>query len=129
MPPFYILFIISDFVPVSIEMVDEPQYPNTNLFPVRPIPASSLALAEIRRRDEIQKLGYCQVGCSEIDGYVLLGGLDRGCVVGISSEEEDDFGLVVSHEEDTLTSRYILLTLRFLVWATGSYAFASRWVS
>ncbi len=34
-------------------------------------------------------------GCSELDDYLLLGGFERGSVVGVSAEEEE-MGLLVS---------------------------------
>lgn len=65
-------------------------------FPLEPLPASTLAAREAARRDEARALGPCRSGCAQLDDYVLLGGgLERGCVVGVSAEEEDAFGLVV----------------------------------
>ncbi|KFA48670.1 hypothetical protein S40293_04532 [Stachybotrys chartarum IBT 40293] len=59
-------------------------------FPLEPIPASVLAEAERKRRDALDELGRCSTGCAELDDHVLLGGgFERGCVVGLSAEEED----------------------------------------
>lgn len=44
----------------------------------------------------MRSLGPCPSGCGDLDGYVLLGGLERGSVVGISAEEEDAVGVTVS---------------------------------
>ena len=63
-------------------------------FPLEPISADILCDLESRRRDEAKALGLCRSGCADIDGYVLLGGLERGSVVGISAEDED-FGVRV----------------------------------
>ena len=63
-------------------------------FPLEPISADVLADLEFRRRDETKALGLCRSGCPDLDGYVLLGGLERGSVVGISAEHED-FGVQV----------------------------------
>lgn len=59
-----------------------------------PIPATVIAELEARRRDANLRLGLCGSGCSEVDEYVLLGGLERGCVVGVSCEDEG-FGVTV----------------------------------
>ncbi|OTA02959.1 hypothetical protein A9Z42_0033700 [Trichoderma parareesei] len=71
-----------------------PQLPK----PSRPKRVSAAALARIekQRRDIVKRLGPCPSGCSDLDGYVLLGGLERGSVVGISAEEEDVAGLTIS---------------------------------
>ncbi|KAK5990993.1 hypothetical protein PT974_09268 [Cladobotryum mycophilum] len=61
-----------------------------------PVPASLLANLEARRRDLVRELGPCRSGCKELDDYILLGGgFERGCVVGISAEDEDGFGMVL----------------------------------
>lgn len=61
---------------------------------LEPIPATIVAENETRRRDENQRLGSCLSGCVELDEYVLLGGLERGSVVGVSAEREE-FGFTV----------------------------------
>ncbi|EHK25047.1 uncharacterized protein TRIVIDRAFT_129829, partial [Trichoderma virens Gv29-8] len=55
--------------------------------------ASALASIEKRRRDFVRSLGPCPSGCHDLDKHVLLGGLERGSVVGISAEDEDGVGL------------------------------------
>lgn len=59
---------------------------------LEPVPAAVLASLERERRGRVAAKGRCTVGCGEVDG-VLLGGLERGVVVGVSSEGE--FGLLV----------------------------------
>lgn len=78
--------------------MDEPPPPSqaSTHFILEPIPASIIAEAETRRRDANRKVGTCRTGCVEVDESVLLGGFERGCVVGMSSEEED-FGTTVSY--------------------------------
>ncbi|PKK43899.1 hypothetical protein CI102_12503 [Trichoderma harzianum] len=68
-----------------------PQAPD----PSRPrlVSASALASIEKRRRDFVRSLGPCPSGCEDLDVYVLLGGFERGSVVGISAEDEDGVGL------------------------------------
>lgn len=56
---------------------------------LEPIPADIVAANERSRRDANHRLGACRCGCPEIDDYALLGGLERGSVVGISSEREE----------------------------------------
>lgn len=65
------------------------------LFSLEPIAASVLADGEARRRSAIKELGACRSGCDDLDDYVLSGGLERGCVVGLSAEEEDEMGVLV----------------------------------
>lgn len=63
-----------------------------------PVPASVLADRELARRKKLrrQKRKWnILTGCREIDEYVLLGGFERGSVVGVSSED-DEMGLLVS---------------------------------
>lgn len=46
-------------------------------------------------------LGPCRSGCEDLDNYVLLaGGFERGSVVGISAEDEDGVGVMVSFAEE-----------------------------
>ncbi|KAF5006745.1 hypothetical protein FDECE_6896 [Fusarium decemcellulare] len=58
-------------------------------FQLEPIPASVLAEREACRRDAAAKLGACITGCAVLDEQVLLGGFERGTVVGISAEDEE----------------------------------------
>ncbi|KAJ4858531.1 hypothetical protein T069G_06798 [Trichoderma breve] len=65
--------------------------------PSRPrlVSASALASTEKRRRDFVRSLGPCPSGCEDLDAYVLLGGFERGSVVGISAEDEDGVGVTL----------------------------------
>ncbi|KAH6894169.1 hypothetical protein B0T10DRAFT_558325 [Thelonectria olida] len=58
-------------------------------FSLEPITAFVLADREVKRRDAAVGLGLCKTGCPELDNYVLLGGLERGSVVGLSAEDEE----------------------------------------
>ncbi|KAK7420651.1 hypothetical protein QQX98_002646 [Neonectria punicea] len=58
-------------------------------FPLEPLSASVLADKEAKRRDAATALGACRTGCSDLDDYVLLGGFERGSVVGLSAEDEE----------------------------------------
>lgn len=58
------------------------------------MPASILAYKERERINRLRSLGLYKSGYDEID-EVLLGGFERGSIVGISSEDEDQFGLQV----------------------------------
>lgn len=72
--------------------------PNSRL---RPVSASALASIEKQRRDFVRGLGPCRSGCEDLDNYVLLaGGFERGSVVGISAEDEDGVGVMVSFAEE-----------------------------
>jgi hypothetical protein len=72
--------------------------------PVEPLPASLLVDRELDRREKLLRKGNLMTGCRELDDYVLLGGFERGCVVGVSAEEEE-MGLVVSSVKDSLPPR------------------------
>lgn len=66
----------------------------------KPISASALASIEKQRRDLVRGLGPCRSGCEDLDDYVLLtGGFERGSVVGISAEDEDGVGMMVSFSD------------------------------
>lgn len=58
-------------------------------FQIEPVSGATLFEEETRRRDALARRGRCLTGCRELDDQVLLGGFERGCVVGISAEEED----------------------------------------
>lgn len=62
---------------------------------VEPLPASLLLDQEVARKETLRRKGNVTTGCSELDDYVLLGGFERGSVVGVSAEEEE-LGLSVS---------------------------------
>ncbi|KAI7779593.1 hypothetical protein LA080_000705 [Diaporthe eres] len=63
-------------------------------FQLEPVSGATLFEQETRRRDALARRGRCLTGCSELDDQVLLGGFERGCVVGVSAEEED-VGLLI----------------------------------
>ncbi|KAK0655885.1 hypothetical protein B0T16DRAFT_451511 [Cercophora newfieldiana] len=54
-----------------------------------PLPASALLDRELTRKQTLWDTGNILTGCVELDEDVLLGGLERGSVVGISAEDED----------------------------------------
>ncbi|KAK4145749.1 uncharacterized protein C8A04DRAFT_10379 [Dichotomopilus funicola] len=56
---------------------------------MEPLPASLLLDHEIARKEALADKGNVMTGCPELDEYVLLGGLERGSVVGVSAEEEE----------------------------------------
>ncbi|OBR08437.1 Fasciclin domain family [Colletotrichum higginsianum IMI 349063] len=65
-------------------------------FPLEPVSAAVLCRRETKRRDAMRARGAVRVGCRELDEEVLLmGGFERGNVVGISSESEQ-MGLLMS---------------------------------
>lgn len=64
-------------------------------FQLEPVSGATLFEQETRRRDALARRGRCLTGCCELDDQVLVGGFERGCVVGVSAEE-DDVGLLVS---------------------------------
>ncbi|KAL7954100.1 hypothetical protein V8C34DRAFT_295293 [Trichoderma compactum] len=74
-----------------------PQAPGPGPGPSQPglVSASALASIEKRRRDFVRSLGPCPSGCEDLDAYVLLGGFERGSVVGISAEDEDGVGVTL----------------------------------
>ncbi|KAL7947172.1 hypothetical protein V8C42DRAFT_316919 [Trichoderma barbatum] len=73
--------------------VHNPQPPDASR--PKPVSAAALAAIEKRRRDLVRSLGPCPSGCKDLDNYVLLGGLERGSVVGLSAEEEDAVGVTL----------------------------------
>ncbi len=64
-------------------------------FPLEPVRGDTLFALEVERKRRLRSRGNVLTGCPELDEYVLLGGLQRGCVVGISAEQEE-MGLLVS---------------------------------
>ncbi|KUI73237.1 hypothetical protein VM1G_08750 [Cytospora mali] len=62
--------------------------------PLDPVSGVTLFEQEKKRRDGLKQRGNCLTGCRELDHEVLLGGFERGCVVGISAEEEE-VGLLI----------------------------------
>ena len=83
-------------------------------FPLEPVSAGILADNEVQRRNEARAFGLVRSGCDELDGYVFLGGLERGGVVGLSAEEES-FGLLVS-KDVFMTPPSIIFHLLCLPW-------------
>ncbi|KAF5704182.1 hypothetical protein FMUND_12654 [Fusarium mundagurra] len=83
-------------------------------FQLEPIPAAILVDKEVKRRDAIVLLGACKTGCKVIDEEVMLGGFERGSVVGISAEDEElgvQLGLqTLAHSlcEGTVTSGLLI---------------------
>ncbi|KAK4156981.1 hypothetical protein C8A00DRAFT_40569 [Chaetomidium leptoderma] len=63
-------------------------------FSIAPLPASLLLDQELARKERLARDGNLMSGCKELDDYVLLGGFGRGCVVGVSAEEEE-MGLLI----------------------------------
>lgn len=61
---------------------------NTNAS-LQPVPASELLDQELARKERLCRKGNLRTGCRELDEYVLLGGFERGSVVGLSVEEEE----------------------------------------
>ncbi|KAM7184685.1 hypothetical protein V8F33_012843 [Rhypophila sp. PSN 637] len=72
-----------------------------------PVPASVLVDGELARRRArfTPRTGNILTGCQEIDEYVLLGGFERGSVVGVSSED-DEVGLLIGLQ----TASHLLVT-------------------
>lgn len=84
-------------------------------FPIEPLPASLLLDQELARRKRLATKGNLLTGCRELDEYVLLGGFERGSVVGVSAEEEE-MGLLVSAS----TSPHVQSTVGALCMEIGS---------
>ncbi|KAG6108019.1 hypothetical protein E4U13_006642 [Claviceps humidiphila] len=86
--------------------------------PLPPLPAHILAAQEVRRRNALRERGPCRSGCGDLDSHVLRGGgFERGCVVGVSAEEEGvgmALGLQVLSREllDCPDSRALIITPR-----------------
>lgn len=70
--------------------------------PLVPLPASVLLEQELARKERLWKKGNLTTGCRELDEYVLLGGFERGSVVGVSAEEEE-VGMLVSFCRDQVS--------------------------
>jgi hypothetical protein len=75
----------------------------TSHLPLEPITADVLFDREAGRRDGLLAKGKLLTGCREIDDEVLLGGFERGSVVGVSAEEEE-IALLVSEVSATASS-------------------------
>ncbi|KAF5568859.1 hypothetical protein FPHYL_2573 [Fusarium phyllophilum] len=97
--------------------MNQPQSPPSQAsshFQLEPIPAAILVDKEVKRRDALALLGACKTGCKVIDDEVMLGGFERGSVVGISAEDEElgvQLGLqTLAHSlcEGTVTSGLLI---------------------
>lgn len=77
--------------------VHDPLTQMTGDFCLRPVPTCALALAgeEASLHGRLSSFPLVKYGCTELDEAVLLGGLERGSVVGISADDVDGFGLLV----------------------------------
>ncbi|KAL8413512.1 hypothetical protein RB594_004955 [Gaeumannomyces avenae] len=63
--------------------------------PEPPVDGLTLHRREAAQRDSLLSRGNLATGCGEIDDEVLAGGgFERGCVVGVSAEQEE-FGLLI----------------------------------
>ena len=60
----------------------------------QPVPGDVALEQELQVLEKLRSKPCFRIGCSEIDDYVLLGGLEAGTVVGLSAEDEE-FGLLV----------------------------------
>ncbi|OTB01814.1 hypothetical protein M426DRAFT_210372 [Hypoxylon sp. CI-4A] len=61
---------------------------------LEPMSGATLYEVETARREKIRQRGKLKTGCAEVDDAVLLGGWERGSVVGVSAED-GDAGLLV----------------------------------
>lgn len=75
-------------------------------FVLDPVPGSVLLEQEVARRDGLRQRGNLMTGCQELDESVLSGGFERGCVVGLSAEDEE-IGLLVSSGWHTCCRWYL----------------------
>ncbi|KAI1092801.1 hypothetical protein F5B19DRAFT_183872 [Rostrohypoxylon terebratum] len=62
--------------------------------PLEPVSGATLFELETTRREGLRHRGALKTGAAEIDQSVLLGGFERGQVVGVSAEE-GEFGMLV----------------------------------
>jgi hypothetical protein len=76
-------------------------------FALEPISGAVLLDQELLRYEVSQSRGSIFTGCEELDHHVLLGGLERGWVVGLSAEEET-FGLLVRSNPPAAVELYVL---------------------
>ncbi|KAI1852948.1 hypothetical protein JX265_012534 [Neoarthrinium moseri] len=76
-------------------------------FPLDPISGSTLFDLETARRQGLTRRGLFGTGSKEIDEQVLVGGFERGQVVGVSAEEVD-FALLLALQT---TARNLVLGL------------------
>lgn len=98
--------------PTTMDAVPSETSSEASYFEQEPISGAVLLDQELLHREECEAKGNVLTGCYELDAYVLLGGLPRGGVVGLSAEEET-FGLLVRHQRG--------LFVYLLVWASNIY--------
>ncbi|KAI1379030.1 hypothetical protein F4677DRAFT_442755 [Hypoxylon crocopeplum] len=67
---------------------------NSHSLLLEPVSGATLYELETARREKVNRRGRLRTGCAEIDDAVLLGGFERGSVVGVSAEDVE-FGLLV----------------------------------
>lgn len=73
---------------------------STNVVPMslvqpEPVRASQLSADELNEHERLLTMQPLRYGCTELDNAVLLGGLHRGSIVGVSADDVDGFGLLV----------------------------------
>ncbi|TDZ21167.1 Aurofusarin biosynthesis cluster protein S [Colletotrichum orbiculare MAFF 240422] len=61
----------------------------SNFARFEPIAGDVLLRRETKRRDALLRRGPVRSGCRDVDEYVLMGGFERGSVVGLSAESEE----------------------------------------
>lgn len=67
----------------------------TSLVQPEPVRASQLSTDELNEQERLSTMKPLRYGCAELDNAVLLGGLRRGSIVGVSADDVDGFGLLV----------------------------------
>ncbi|KAI0837949.1 hypothetical protein F5Y06DRAFT_58077 [Hypoxylon sp. FL0890] len=81
--------------PDADESGPTPASQTSSHFPLlEPVSGATLFELESARREKVKQRGRLRTGCDEIDDKALLGGFERGEVVGVSAEE-GEFGLLV----------------------------------
>ncbi|KAG7291764.1 hypothetical protein NEMBOFW57_001784 [Staphylotrichum longicolle] len=76
---------------------------------IAPLSVSLLLDRELARKEALAGRGNLMTGCGELDGYVLLGGFERGSVVGVSAEEEEVGLATLAHLLATESSARVML--------------------
>lgn len=85
-------------------------------FEQEPVSGAVLLDQELLHREACAERGNVLTGCEELDNHVLLGGLARGGVVGLSAEE-DSFGLLVRLLQPYMCGKHV--SNRCIVRTTG----------
>ncbi len=57
--------------------------------PADPVSGATLYELQVARREKLRRRSRVRTGCGEIDEAVLLGGFERGSVVGVCAEDGD----------------------------------------